>query len=547
MRQSTTSLSKTLQSSILLVVLTLVSFSSFTTISAVEDQFNVNLSVTAPGVDGASPSVPTGLMATAVSTSQINLSWSASTDNVAVTGYKIYRDSVYITTVGATNYSDTGLSSNTLYAYTVSAIDAAANESALSASASATTFSAATGGGSTGGSILPLIYDVISLPSQTGALITWKTTVATRGSLSWGLTSNYEQGITSETFFDTVHSATISGLLSGTEYLFGIKVESGYGRMNSLGGQTFKTLPITQANLNANHFTATAKKESILLKWNNPTTPNFSEVRIIRSSSFYPADPTDGEVIYEGTEDVFDDSDVDIGTRYYYTLFAKDLEGNYSSGVLASARIPIPGEVTPKGEDSFPNLPPAPNVDPLIASLTFFDFDFIQDGKLIATTRGDESIMIDGAKDLTVSLDYRKVPEVLKTIAITLTHPVEKDRTFSFLLRVNKEKTLYTATIGALGDSGTYKVNISVVDYRNRGLKNIAGELVASAQALLTGDQKFFSVLMIVLSEKIWYILLLIIFILVVLKTIKELMEQKKKRKNIGLLVCEIDEEKKVY
>jgi len=124
---------------------------------------------------------------------------------------------------------------------------------------------------------------------------------------------------------------------------------------------------------------------------------------------------------------------------------------------------------------------------------------------------------------------------------------VEKDRTFSFLLRVNKEKTLYTATIGALGDSGTYKVNISVVDYRNRGLKNIAGELVASAQALLTGDQKFFSVLMIVLSEKIWYILLLIIFILVVLKTIKELMEQKKKRKNIGLLVCEIDEEKKVY
>jgi len=37
------------------------------------------------------PSTPTGLLASAVSSSQINLSWTASTDNVGVTGYRVYR------------------------------------------------------------------------------------------------------------------------------------------------------------------------------------------------------------------------------------------------------------------------------------------------------------------------------------------------------------------------------------------------------------------------------------------------------------------------
>jgi YVTN family beta-propeller protein len=91
-------------------------------------------------IDTTEPTVPTGLTATDVSSSQINLSWTASTDNVAVTGYKIYRDGVLQpTTVKETSYSDMGLAASTLYCYTVSAIDAANNESAQSTQACATT------------------------------------------------------------------------------------------------------------------------------------------------------------------------------------------------------------------------------------------------------------------------------------------------------------------------------------------------------------------------------------------------------------------------
>jgi len=90
--------------------------------------------------DTAAPSVPIGLTATAVSSSQINLSWNASTDNVGVTGYRIYRGGIQIATVtSGTTYSNTGLSAGTTYSYTVAAYDAAGNVSAQSSSVSATT------------------------------------------------------------------------------------------------------------------------------------------------------------------------------------------------------------------------------------------------------------------------------------------------------------------------------------------------------------------------------------------------------------------------
>jgi hypothetical protein len=97
--------------------------------------------------DTTPPSVPTGLTATTVSSSQISLSWTASTDNVGVTGYNIYRGGSKIATAGATTYLDSGLSASTSYSYNVSAFDAAGNTSGQSAGTSATTSASSGGGG----------------------------------------------------------------------------------------------------------------------------------------------------------------------------------------------------------------------------------------------------------------------------------------------------------------------------------------------------------------------------------------------------------------
>ena len=92
-----------------------------------------------PPADTTPPSVPTRLAASAVSSSQIDLSWAASSDNVGVSGYRVYRGGTQIATTTATFYTNTGLSPSTTYSYAVAAFDAAGNLSAQSSPASTTT------------------------------------------------------------------------------------------------------------------------------------------------------------------------------------------------------------------------------------------------------------------------------------------------------------------------------------------------------------------------------------------------------------------------
>ena len=89
--------------------------------------------------DTTPPSTPGGLAATVISASQINLSWNPSTDNVGVTGYKLFRNGVQIVTLTTASYSDTSLQPLTTYTYTVAAFDASGNTSVQSSPVSATT------------------------------------------------------------------------------------------------------------------------------------------------------------------------------------------------------------------------------------------------------------------------------------------------------------------------------------------------------------------------------------------------------------------------
>jgi hypothetical protein len=91
------------------------------------------------GSDTEPPTQPTNLSASALSSSRIDLAWDASTDNVGVEGYRVYRDEAQIASVTETSYSDTGLAPSNSYSYQVQAFDAAGNTSALSSPASATT------------------------------------------------------------------------------------------------------------------------------------------------------------------------------------------------------------------------------------------------------------------------------------------------------------------------------------------------------------------------------------------------------------------------
>ena len=92
-----------------------------------------------PPADTQAPSVPSGLASSSVTQTAFTLTWSASTDNVGVTGYQVFRNGTSVGTPTATSFAVTGLTAGTSHAMTVRARDAAGNWSAQSAALNVTT------------------------------------------------------------------------------------------------------------------------------------------------------------------------------------------------------------------------------------------------------------------------------------------------------------------------------------------------------------------------------------------------------------------------
>jgi chitodextrinase len=93
--------------------------------------------------DTTPPSVPTNLQSSNVTSSSLTVTWSASTDNVGVAGYQIFRNGAEVGATSTTSYADTGLVASTTYVYTVAAYDASGNVSTQSQQLTVTTAAAA--------------------------------------------------------------------------------------------------------------------------------------------------------------------------------------------------------------------------------------------------------------------------------------------------------------------------------------------------------------------------------------------------------------------
>jgi hypothetical protein len=104
--------------------------------------------------DASPPTPPTGVAASAASSTQVSLRWNASTDNIGVSGYKIFRNSTQIASASSLSFTDSSVAPGSSNSYFVRAYDAAGNTSPASSTASVTTPPTSGGGGSTGGTEL---------------------------------------------------------------------------------------------------------------------------------------------------------------------------------------------------------------------------------------------------------------------------------------------------------------------------------------------------------------------------------------------------------
>ncbi len=493
-----------------------------TTAFASEDQVIVNQSVT--GADVSAPVVPANVSATAISTSQIDLSWDASSDNVGTTGYQVFRGLNQIATSTLTTYSDTGLSESTTYSYTITAFDASGNTSARSATTSATTLTTSTvtttnvgGGGPIERTPAEILFSNIGITAEENQVrISWDTIPETLSTVTWGETNDYIGGVLTEVIYKENHAVKIVGLESGKTYYFRIEALEPFGAEGVFTG-SFKTAtpPDNTPPSNISNLQIGQNGEKLDLSWNNPNNEDFEEVRVVRSDIFYPQDPLDGRVIYEGAGEFATDENVGIGKIYYYTVFARDVSLNYSSGVIGVGELRalivdgVEVELPIAPTDPFESFPEAEETDVKIKELSILDFDFLQNGES-SSFAGGGTIKIDAEKDLIVSLDYDKVPEVLKTISVTLKDPLDPKKTFSFLLRVNEDKTAFNATISPLLGSGEYEMDIVVLNHSNQKIKRLNGALVAEGITEQIEERFGFAK---IFGIKIWWWILVLVMI----------------------------------
>ncbi len=337
--------------------------------------------------------------------------------------------------------------------------------------------SVGSGGGGNGGSILYGSGGLFSADNFVvnttidSATLSWKTNIPVSSTIIWGATLDYETGVISESVISLSHQVKFTSLFSGKRYYYKIDFRDNFGRKVGQVTSFFSTniLSTPVSLVNPKIISVVSSNEKVLVKWKNPKTTDFENVRITRSTHSYPKDPLEGKIIYEGDADSIVDSEIQKGFNYYYTIFARDKKGNYSSGSIFYVNT------SNAGEKPSTTISPLSKTEPQIQKLSILDFIFIQDGVRLVPVNG--VFDVNGSKALTVYLPYEALPEILKTIVFDVTDPENPDQIASFLLTVNDSKTSYEATIGAFERFGSATFSVQILDYNNMLLYGTNGDL----------------------------------------------------------------------
>jgi chitodextrinase len=237
------------------------------------------LGISGPGVvyaqDSQAPTTPSALTATAASATQINLSWTASTDNVGVTGYQVLRcqgtlctPSTLVSTVSTTNFSDQGLSPSTSYRYRVRATDAAGNFSSYSSTVTRSTLADTQAPGA------PTNLTA-SATSVTQINLSWTASSDNIGVTGYRVERCQGSGCSSFAQVATTTGTTYNntGLSAGTTYNYRVRANDAAGNLSSYSNtSTATTLQDTAPPTAPSNLTASATSGSqINLSWTAST------------------------------------------------------------------------------------------------------------------------------------------------------------------------------------------------------------------------------------------------------------------------------------
>ncbi|NKE71371.1 fibronectin type III domain-containing protein [Candidatus Manganitrophus noduliformans] len=307
----------------------------------------LSITYSASTADTSAPTAPTGLTATAASSSQINLSWNASTDNVGVTGYRIYRNGTQVGTTTLRNYSNAGLAADTAYSYTVAAYDEAGNLSAQSAAVSTRTLPPPD-------TTAPVISGIVAGSiTANGALISWTTNEPADTQVEYGTTTAYGASTAIVSTLLTAHSQILTGLNPATTYQYRVKSKDAAGNLATSGNGTFTTvaLPDTTApSIPGNLLASVLSAVQINLTWNASTdNVGVAGYRVYRN----------GVQVGTTTSRTYSDTGLFAATLYSYRVAAYDAAGNVSAQSAAINATTLVSNPPPTSTPTTVRLSPA--------------------------------------------------------------------------------------------------------------------------------------------------------------------------------------------
>ncbi|NTU98854.1 hypothetical protein HGA64_02520 [Candidatus Falkowbacteria bacterium] len=284
--------------------------------------------ITLPDIQA--PTVPSGLAVSTSTSNSMTLLWDASTDNVGVAGYRIYRatSTGSLSQIGTTTnstYTDNTNKSLTSYVYSVSAYDAAGNTSANSATTSSTT--------------LPSIPSGFAVRSATGTSITlgWSTSTE---ALSYYFI--YRNGTQVGTTSSAVGTYIDSGLVANTAYNYGIRAFANPSYLSAVATTT-GTIDSISPSVPGGLTTGTTSASVINIAW-IASTDNVGVV----GYKIYRATGTNSLVqVATSTVNSYSDAGLSGLTRYVYGIAAYDLAGNTSATSATTSTSTLPS--TPSG------------------------------------------------------------------------------------------------------------------------------------------------------------------------------------------------------
>ena len=225
--------------------------------------------------------------------------------------------------------------------------------------------------------IFPAISDIaITEITLNSVNISWATSELAVPQINYGEISDYTKTFIGDSF-SVSNSIFLENLSAGAIYHFEIIAIDRAGNRTSSGDLIFETLFLFDivSPANVNLFTAEAIENKIILNWENPQDSDFSGIQINRKINSPALNFDQGEIIYSGNQENFEDENIENGIKYYYTAFSYDSAKNFSSGAIASA-IGIK-TATPPVEP--PVLPDPPTIPPEIIPFDVENLETIPD------------------------------------------------------------------------------------------------------------------------------------------------------------------------